>query len=123
MTPSSLAIVRRVLVDGEKQIDVTKSLHPPKTKQHVNLLVNVFWDHYLRSLPLPAGWKRDTVTLPKKDWELVRELEANALRALADASRKRHKAASDQSVPPPVKRIRGPIALGPKNLSTVSVDK
>ena len=78
MTPSSLEIVRRVLVDGEMQIEVTKSLHPPKTKQHVNLLVNVFWDHYLRSHPLPKGWERDTVTLPQKDWPAVREMEHNA---------------------------------------------
>ena len=93
MTPSSLEIVRRVLVDGEKQIDVTKSLHPPKTKQHVNLLVNVFWDHYLRSHPLPKGWERDTVTLPQKDWPAVREIEQRALHSLAQAATKAAKTA------------------------------
>lgn len=95
MAQSSLAIVRRVLVDGELQIAVTKSLHPPKTKQHVNLLVNVFWDRYLRSHPLPKGWERDTVTLPQKDWPAVRELEAIALGTLADAYRKPTKAVND----------------------------
>ena len=93
MTPSSLEIVRRVLVEGEKQADVTTSLRPAKTKQHVNLLVNVFWDHYLRSHPLPKGWERDTVTLPKNDWPAVREIEQRALHSLAQAATKAAKTA------------------------------
>ena len=98
MAPASLAIVRRVLVDGESQVVVTNSLRPPKTKQHVNLLVNVFWDHYLRSHPLPKGWERGTVTLPKKAWPAVREREASALRALADAASKRQKQRSGKTI-------------------------
>ena len=80
MSEASLAIASRVLVDGERQIDVSRAIGT--TRQYVSMIVNQFWDHFDRHQPLPKDWATSVVTLPIKDWPKVHELEQRARAAL-----------------------------------------
>ena len=84
MTPASLRIVRRVLVDGERQAAVFRSVK--KSRQHVSEIVNKFWGHFLSSNTLPDGWKVESVALPIDVWPQVRAIEERAKRALTKSS-------------------------------------
>ena len=86
MTESSLALVKRVVVQGESQATVHRA--SKKSRQHISHIVNVFLDRYESSHPLPDGWTTEYVTLPQNKWPQVRALEESAKRALLRAPRK-----------------------------------
>lgn len=83
MTTESLAIAKRVLVDGERQATVFREFD--KKRQHVGQIVNNFWEHYLTVYRVPQGWATHTVTLPAEAWPKVRAIEAQAKRALTQS--------------------------------------
>lgn len=86
MKAASLALIKRVVVDGETQASVHRSTK--KSRQHISFLINSFLGRYESAHPLPEGWTTEYVTLPKNKWLQVRALEESAKRALLRSPRK-----------------------------------
>jgi TrfB plasmid transcriptional repressor len=86
MKEPTLALVKRVLVQGESQASVHRA--SKKSRQHISAIVTIFLKRYESSHPLPDGWTTEYVTLPQNKWPQVRALEESAKRALIRSGRK-----------------------------------
>jgi hypothetical protein len=84
--PKSLALARRVLVDGEAQAPVARDGNV--SPQQLSVIVANVRKAYLRSSQEAAslGWVTRPVSLPAELWDKVVELEARAARLLSQRS-------------------------------------
>lgn len=76
--PKTFPMVRAVMVEGKRQIDVAREVGV--TKAWVNEAVLRFRALVVEvdRATLPPDWKRDTVVLPLELWPVVRKLEREA---------------------------------------------
>lgn len=86
MDPSTLELARRVVVLGQRQIDVANDTN--LTRARLSMVVNKIYDHWrtLESRTVPPDWETDTVCLPKNLWPQVRRLERAARESLRNES-------------------------------------
>lgn len=76
MEERTIALVRSVIVDGQKQS--AAAIQFKQTKQRVSEAVKKMREYIAEANPVPPGWVADTVILPAGDWAAVRKLERAA---------------------------------------------